>query len=571
MGSIRTLTGRRLERPWPWFPNSREHAPTQVIRSSRLAAAATPTVASSSAKPGPSHSAGSAAGTTTGYATYIGRIGALAVALGVGGAIATGQGLGAAVAWADDSGSASDSSSADSSSTDLSTATSPSVGATDSASVPAQLGSLRPPPAGPNPAPRSRSPVSSANSPQSGIEASGSPTSHPATGSALVDTPTAGDNTSTTPDVRDAQPDVSAGEPHPAGNAVPPHDASTQDSVATNPAPASPQAPTPQHTPPAVGAEGSADGSAVVTHGYAAHTATAPATADAQTPTQRSSAAALPSRTDTIDTASQVTGVEAAQSAQVAIPAQSAASVVTPASTQAVQPATMATPVTPAIIASGLLAVVGLTPLAPGPGAPVEPPAMWTMLAVAAARRQTPANQAPTLDLMQTSQGLDGPVHGTFGGADPNVTIDTIDQAAGTFTHNPDVGYVGTDQLTVTVSDIGDLGLRLERDRTATATVAITVSPSSEAPLIVGAVILNGYPSGGLVFSEDGTRAYRTTAAVYDPAARVVHHGGDGNRRLRRHRCGSPRHAQRRPQWRRGVERGRHPRLPNHLRLQFRH
>ena len=99
IGSIRMLTGRRLGRPRPWFPDSRDHAPTQVIRSSRLAAVATPTVASSSAEPAPSHSAGSAGGTTTGYATYIGRIGALAVALGVGGAIATGQGLGAGVAW----------------------------------------------------------------------------------------------------------------------------------------------------------------------------------------------------------------------------------------------------------------------------------------------------------------------------------------------------------------------------------------------------------------------------------------------------------------------------------------
>ena len=202
--------------------------------------------------------------------------------------------------------------------------------------------------------------------------------------------------------------------------------------------------------------------------------------------------------------------MEAAESAQVAIPAQSATSAVT----QAVQPATMAAPVTPATIASGLLAVVGLTPLAPGPAAPVEAPAMWAMLAVAAARRQTPANQAPTLDPMQTSQGLDGTVHGTFGGADPNVTID---QAAGTFTHNPDEGYVGTDQFTVTVSDIGDLGFRLKRDHTATATVASTVAPSSEAPMIVGAVILNGYPSGGLVFSEDGTRAYQISS-VYDPA-----------------------------------------------------
>src|SRR6185312_12389602 len=96
----------------------------------------------------------------------------------------------------------------------------------------------------------------------------------------------------------------------------------------------------------------------------------------------------------------------------------------------------------------------------------------------------------------------------------------TIDQAAGTFTYIPDDGYVGPDQFTVTVSDIGDHGFRLKgaaaTNRTATATVE--VAPSSQAPTIVGALTLNGYPSGGLVFSEDGTRAYQTTS-VYDPAA----------------------------------------------------
>ena len=41
----------------------------------------------------------------TGYARYIGRVGALAVALGVGTAVATGQGLGVGVARADAEGS----------------------------------------------------------------------------------------------------------------------------------------------------------------------------------------------------------------------------------------------------------------------------------------------------------------------------------------------------------------------------------------------------------------------------------------------------------------------------------
>src|SRR6476620_3287181 len=97
MGSRRTFAGW-LGR-WPWFADSRaDHAPNQGVNYACLAAAATPRVAYSSLKPSPSHTAG---GITMGYAKYIGRVGALAVALGVGAAVATGQGMG--MARADDS------------------------------------------------------------------------------------------------------------------------------------------------------------------------------------------------------------------------------------------------------------------------------------------------------------------------------------------------------------------------------------------------------------------------------------------------------------------------------------
>ena len=533
MGSRRTFAGW-LGR-WPWFADSRaDHAPNQGVNYACLAAAATPRVAYSSVKPSPSHTAG---GITMGYAKYIGRVGALAVALGVGGAIATGQGLGLGVAWADDSGSSStDSSSTDSSSTDSPTATS-SAGATGSASSPGppRVGSLRPVPAGPNRPPLSRSPVLEAGSQRNGTKEPGSPTSHPDTGSAPTDTPTAGDNTTTTPGDSDAQPGVPAGEPQPDTNAAPAHDAPAQESVATNPPPDSPQAPAPQHTPTAVGAKGSADGSALITHGQAAHTATAPATADAQTPTPRGAAKVLRQRADdTISTASQTMGVEAADTAQMAISAYPATSAPTPATTQAVQPASMTAPVTPATtIASGLLAAVGLTSLAPGPGAPVEPPAMWAMLAFA--RRQPPARQVPALAPMQTSQDLDGTVDGTFGGADPNSDrltyratatgtgapaygAVTIDQAAGTFTYTPDDGYVRTRSI--------------HRHRQRHWRYRIP-------------------PQRGRCHQRHRHRHRRAQRP------------GTHNRRRR--------HPQRRPQRRPGVQRGRHPRLSNHLRLRSRH
>src|SRR5882757_10651305 len=79
------------------------------------------------------------AAASSGYARYIGRVGALAVALGVGAAVATGQGLGLGVAHADET------SSADGSSTGASADPGPATG------KPADVGVTSPstqPPAG---------------------------------------------------------------------------------------------------------------------------------------------------------------------------------------------------------------------------------------------------------------------------------------------------------------------------------------------------------------------------------------------------------------------------------------
>ena len=345
-----------------------------------------------------------------GHAKYIGRVGALAVALGVGAAVATGLGMG--VAWADDTGSTStdspstDSPSTGSPATGSTTAKSPSAGATGAASSPGprQVRRLRHGPAGPN-----RTSPSSAGSAVSGTEASGSPTSNPSTGSA--DTSAAADNATTTPGDSAAQPGAAAGEPPPDTIAAPAQDAPAQESVLTNPQPpATTQAPAPQHTPTAVGADGSADGSTVVTH--AADTHTAPAPVDAQPPTPRSGAQVAQvlrqGAADIIGTASQTGDVEAAETAQIDISEYSAISAGAPTSRQAVEAAETAqtdisdysaisagaptsrqavesAPMSaPAQVVTGVLAVLGLTPLATDtpldPSAP--PPTAWMALAV---------------------------------------------------------------------------------------------------------------------------------------------------------------------------------------------
>lgn len=149
-----------------------------------------------------------------------------------------------------------------------------------------------------------------------------------------------------------------------------------------------------------------------------------------------------------------------------------------------------------------------------GPGAPAANPALWGLLEwVRRTFNKTWANSTPTLDPRQTSLDIDGDVHGTFGGSDPdsdtltysvpmtgqgaptNGTV-SIDQAHGTWTYTPNPGFTGEDSFTVAVTDTADgwhlhaLGAR----HRATGTVQVTAG-----------IATNAAPS---VDSSDGTTGY---------------------------------------------------------------
>ncbi|MFI5510149.1 Ig-like domain-containing protein [Mycobacterium sp. NPDC051804] len=108
-----------------------------------------------------------------------------------------------------------------------------------------------------------------------------------------------------------------------------------------------------------------------------------------------------------------------------------------------------------------------------GPGAPLYNSVIWG--AIEAVRRQTNqawANSTPVVDLQTTGQQDldDREIHGTLNGSDPdddaltysvptsgvgaptNGTV-TIDAAAGTWTYKPNEGYTGSDSFTITASD----------------------------------------------------------------------------------------------------------------------
>ncbi|MCV7422510.1 tandem-95 repeat protein [Mycobacterium yunnanensis] len=155
----------------------------------------------------------------------------------------------------------------------------------------------------------------------------------------------------------------------------------------------------------------------------------------------------------------------------------------------------------PGTIISAALNLISaaLAPLI-GPGAPVDNPVLWGVLAFVRRQfAQSFANSTPVLAPRQTSQDLDdSQVHGTFGGSDadgdtltytvPSTGVGapahgtvSVDQASGTYTYTPAAGYVGEDYFFVTASD--DTGgfhtHALGQTHTAAARVDVTVTPST--------------------------------------------------------------------------------------------
>lgn len=158
----------------------------------------------------------------------------------------------------------------------------------------------------------------------------------------------------------------------------------------------------------------------------------------------------------------------------------------------------------PGTVISGVLNFVAsaLAPLI-GPGAPLDNPSLWGALVLF--RRQVDqayANHTPTLNPMQTGQDLDdGQVHGTFGGTDADgdtlvysvpVTGEgapahgdvAINQAAGTWTYTPDIGYVGHDYFFVSTTDAtGAAHIHaLGQTHAVAARVEVTISSAVVSP-----------------------------------------------------------------------------------------
>lgn len=164
------------------------------------------------------------------------------------------------------------------------------------------------------------------------------------------------------------------------------------------------------------------------------------------------------------------------------------------------------------------LVTVVLQPLI-GPGGPADNPVLWGLLAAARREFAQPfANQTPTLAPQQTSQDA-GLVHGTFGGEDvdgdtltytvpstglgaPAYGTVEIDQAGGTWTYTPSMGFVGADFFFVTVSD-GEEGSHVHaagQTHTAAARVDVIVANTTDAPPVISDISGSSLPdSEGLV------------------------------------------------------------------------
>ena len=331
-----------------------------------------------------------------GYANYVGRVGALAVALGLGVAIANS----AAIALADSSGSSSTGSpsgtstgSSSSSSSSGTGSSSPKTGpaSTDAASSANQTST--------NSATQSGSPTD----PRAGVVqvSGGADTSTPATGTASTKqtTPTSTPSSEISSASTAPAPDLSMTTSAPEQTAAP----SSEGPTNTTPATSSTDASTSTSSTRGRSFAASSPATSVGTADVSAKVA------DAAPPvTARPKLAAA---TSSLTTSASPTVIAAAAPAVSAAGFQAkTAAFVTPAA-----PAVVSAPASPADIittlVSGLLSVIGLNPqAASGPLAPPQLPTLWTLLAwVRREFEQSFSIGSPTVGPVATASLLQSP------------------------------------------------------------------------------------------------------------------------------------------------------------------
>ena len=425
------------------------------------------------------HRATGAGSAHSGHAQHVGRVGALAVALGVGFAVATSPG----VAWADTSadGNASPDSPSD--------------------STPADGGGQKNPDA-PDTSPESSGSGSRADEtpqPQSGgaTETKSSEvteTSEVAPGVVVRSSGgalTSGQKTSaeeTSPATTD--PDPAPTESTPVVSAAEPAVRTADPVEVVTPAAGPSEDQAPQHDSPSV-AEGEISGGAAD-----------PTTKAAPSTSRSSGGMQTPTALRIDEAAVQQAGATGRESAPAAVTPFAAldAAAVEPAPPANFIEALSAIPATFLNAAATLVNNVLQALFVPAPGT-TDPPLLAAVLAFVRRTFSTFANATPTLNPQQTSQDLDDrEVHGTFGGADadgdtltytvpgsgdgaPAHGTVTIDQAAGTWTYTPNVGFAGPDSFNVTASDEAS-GYHVHlfgTEHTTTALVSVTVTPPVDA------------------------------------------------------------------------------------------
>jgi aldose sugar dehydrogenase len=456
-------------------------------------------------------------------ATYVGRVGGLAVALGIGAAVASGQ----EVAWAAPSTSSSDSSgsssTSSSASSEASSESSPgwpgsaqgasaagsTAGATQSttagsagASASAQLRTGRP----------DRPVVSSSGGPHTSSNPSAS--FNTASDDRSASAPTSNSEGSTTGPV-DTKPATSG----PAASTP-----ATGQPAATPPAePASSQPAadvTNSPTPPSP----SAHHWTATTHNAGQADSKTASDAEAQPPSTSTTATANGTGQPALDPSTRTTAdttpaqaVESAQPATTTTSTSTSAATATMADSQPViaqaAPAALATPVTAPRIITGLLAAFGLSPLATNtPLAPVEPPAMWALLAWTRRQSaQTALNQAPTTVANPTQNSL------VAGAAAPVDVVEPVVAATVPVPGNPLVGGV------VVSPNVANAQPAIAQ--AALASMAPTMSPPTQPLLttstmpVTQANVVTGFLPGVLSASRVEPAVTTTAAAPVQAAA----------------------------------------------------
>ena len=406
---------------------------------------------------------------TKGFARYVGRVGALAVALGIGAAVATSPGI--AVAVPDNAGSTGPSAGSESTGTQQDSTS--DTNAADTAAV----------------------------------------DDTPTTATAPTTAPASGSDTGSTP----------------ATSPSDPRDGTVQASGGANTTVTTADGTTTTSSPRKVGATRSKAIASAPETAKAAPPDTGRSTpiGSNATPTTNRLARTQPSSTVSADTVSSTltAATPTASSAQMSLTtaqvaagpephAATSTALISPSSGPTALVAPPAHPITTVVhrvmsLAAGLASIVGLSPtLTSQPLAPVEPPTPWVVLAwVRRQFQQTLVNSSPLIGFgpVTTSQSETGVVTGTITTADPerdplevrvvtgpaNGAV-TVDPITGDFTYTPNEGLAqsgGIDTFTVAVTERNadahwhgaqDFVAAMsggDRGNTARATVLVSVLP----------------------------------------------------------------------------------------------